>query len=211
MSPENAGGVRKSPKNGGCGRISPGNASGVRIAGRPLRCPKPARKPSRRLVPALATRARRSISALCKVRNRSHFHETCEKAPRRTCGCMQNFHQTSQRKFRFSPYAWLTHFRSSAAYDASCRAHRQGPWPPRGQLSAASCRAIARNAARGTPSTPPRPSATNALSPAQKRRINPMTTTVSKGAQAHKLMVFVLSMSLTASPRSFPSSSLPSR
>lgn len=49
-----------------------------------------------------AARAKRSLSALCKVRNRSHFHGTHEKAPRRTCGCMQNFHQPSQRNFIFT-------------------------------------------------------------------------------------------------------------
>ena len=102
MSPENAGGVRKSPKNGGCGRISPGNASGVRISpGGPCDAQNPLGSPAGVWFPP-SNSGQVPISALCKVRNRSHFHETCEKAPRRTCGCMQNFHQTSQRNFIFT-------------------------------------------------------------------------------------------------------------
>lgn len=122
MSPENAGGVRKSPENGDCGRKPPGDGeaigsrpttravAGSRRAALAMSKTRPttegAFKTRSEAQPAPgsrpATRAKRSLSALCKVRNRSHFHETHEKAPRRICGCMQNFHQTSQRNFIFT-------------------------------------------------------------------------------------------------------------
>lgn len=90
------------PRTGGCGRISPGNASGVRISpGGPCDAQNPLGSPAGVWFPP-SNSGQVPISALCKVRNRSHFHETCEKAPRRTCGCMQNFHQTSQRNFIFT-------------------------------------------------------------------------------------------------------------
>lgn len=188
MSPENAGGVRKSPENEGCGRKPPGDGeaigsrpatravSGSRRAALAMSKTRPttegAFKTRSEAQPAPgsspATRAKRSLSALCKVRNRSHFHETHEKAPRASAGACRIFIKPASETL-FSPYARLTHFRSSAAYDASCRAHRQGPWPRVGSclrrragLSPAAPRA-ARRARRHVPRT-------NALSPAQKER-----------------------------------------
>lgn len=89
------------PGTGG-DRISPGNASGVRISsGGPCDVQNPLGSPAGAwLSPGNSGQV--PLSALCKVRNRSHFHETHEKAPRRICGCMQNFHQTSQRNFIFT-------------------------------------------------------------------------------------------------------------
>ena len=115
-----------------------------------------------------ATRGKCRYQRYVKCEIARIFMRRARKHPAAPAGACRTFIKPASETL-FSPYAWLTHFRRSAAYDASCRAHRQGPWPPRGQPSAASCGAIARNAARGTPSSRHVPR-TNALSPAQKER-----------------------------------------
>lgn len=189
MSPENAGGVRKSPENEGCGRKPPGDgeAIGSRPATRAVAGSrraalamsktrpttgggrsKPARKPSRRLVPARQLGPSAHYQRYVKCEIALIFMRRARKHPAASAGACRIFIKPASETL-FSPYARLTHFRSSAAYDASCRAHRQGPWPRVGSclrrragLSPAAPRA-ARRARRHVPRT-------NALSPAQKER-----------------------------------------
>lgn len=138
------------------------------LVGRPLRCPKPARKPSRRLVPAQQLGPGAQYQRYVKCEIARIFMRRARKHPAASVGACRIFIKPASETL-FSPYARLTHFRSSAAYDASCRAHRQGPWPRvgsclrrRARLSPAAPRA-ARRARRHVPRT-------NALSPAQKER-----------------------------------------
>lgn len=178
MSPENAGGVRKSPENGDCGRKPPGE--GEAIGSRPA---TRAVSGSRRAAFAMSKTRSEAQSALGSrpaTRGKCHYQRyvKCEiarifmrrtrKHPAASAGACRIFIKQASETL-FSPYARLTHFRSSAAYDASCRAHRQGPWPRVGSclrrragLSPAAPRA-ARRARRRVPRT-------NALSPAQKER-----------------------------------------
>lgn len=178
MSPENDGGVRMSPENEDCGRKPPGD--GEAIGSRPatravfgsrpaaLRCPKPAWKPSRRLVPARQLGPSAHYQRYVKCEIARIFMRCTRKHPAASVGACRIFIKPASETL-FSPYARLTHFRSSAAYDASCRAHRQGPWPRVGSclrrragLSPAAPR-TAHRARRHVPRT-------NALSPAQKER-----------------------------------------
>ena len=148
------------------------------LAGRPLRCPKPARqrrgrskpawKPSRRLVPARQLGPSAHYQRYVKCEIARIFMRRARKHPAASAGACRIFIKPASETL-FSPYARLTHFRSSAAYDASCRAHRQGPWPRVGSclrrragLSPAAPR-TAHRARRHVPRT-------NALSPAQKER-----------------------------------------
>ena len=135
---------------------------------RPLRCPKPAWKPSRRLVPARQLGPSAHYQRYVKCEIARIFMRRTRKHPAAPAGACRIFINPASETL-FSPYARLTHFRSSAAYDASCRAHRQGPWPRVGSclrrragLSPAAPR-TARRARRHVPRT-------NALSPAQKER-----------------------------------------
>ena len=169
MSPESAGGVRKSPKNGGLRQdLARQRERCPDLAGRPLRCPKPARKPSRRLVPTQQLGPSAHYQRYVKCEIALIFMRRTRKHPAASAGACRIFIKPASETL-FSPYARLTHFRSSAAYDASCRAHRQGPWPRVGSclrrragLSPAAPR-TAHRARRHVPRT-------NALSPAQKER-----------------------------------------
>lgn len=175
MSPENAGGVRKSPENGDCGRKPPGDgeAIGSRPATRAVAGSRPAAlamsKTRLEAQPApgqLGPSAHYQRYVKCEIA--LIFMRRTRKHPAASVGACRIFIKPASETL-FSPYARLTHFRSSAAYDASCRAHRQGPWPRVGSclrrragLSPAAPRA-ARRARRHVPRT-------NALSPAQKER-----------------------------------------
>lgn len=188
MSPENAGGVRKSPENGDCGRKPPGDgeAIGSRPATRAVSGPRPAALAMSKTRPTTegasktrleaqpapgsrpATRGKCHYQRYVKCEIARIFMRRTRKHPAASAGACRIFIKQASETL-FSPYARLTHFRSSAAYDASCRAHRQGPWPRVGSclrrragLSPAAPR-TAHRARRHVPRT-------NALSPAQKER-----------------------------------------
>lgn len=188
MSPENAGGVRKSPENGDCGRKPPGDgeAIGSRPATRAVAGSRRAALAMSKTRPTTegafktrseaqpapgsrpATRAKCHYQRYVKCEIARIFMRRARKHPAASAGACRIFIKPASETL-FSPYARLTHFRSSAAYDASCRAHRQGPWPRVGSclrrragLSPAAPR-TAHRARRHVPRT-------NALSPAQKER-----------------------------------------
>lgn len=178
MSPENDGGVRKSPENEDCGRKPPGDgeAIGSRPATRAVSGSRPAAlamsKTRLEAQPAPgsrpATRGKCHYQRYVKYEIARIFMRRARKHPAASAGACRIFIKPASETL-FSPYARLTHFRSSAAYDASCRAHRQGPWPRVGSclrrragLSPAAPR-TAHRARRHVPRT-------NALSPAQKER-----------------------------------------
>lgn len=168
MSPENAGGVRKSPKNGAAAGSRPATraVSGSRRAALAMPKTRSEAQPAPGSRPA--TRAKCHYQRYVKCEIARIFMRRARKHPAASAGACRIFIKPASETL-FSPYARLTHFRSSAAYDASCRAHRQGPWPRvgsclrrRARLSPAAPRA-ARRARRHVPRT-------NALSPAQKER-----------------------------------------
>ncbi len=168
MSPENAGGVRKSPKNGAAAGSRPATraVSGSRRAALAMPKTRSEAQPASGSHPA--TRGKCQYQRYVKCEIARIFMRRARKHPAAPAGACRIFIKPASETL-FSPYAWLTHFRSSAAYDASCRAHRQGPWPRVGSclrrhagLSLAMPRA-ARRARRHVPRT-------NALSPAQKER-----------------------------------------
>lgn len=148
MSPENAGGVRKSPENGDCGRKPPGGgeAIGSRPATRAVSGSRPAALAMSKTRPTTegasktrleaqpapgsrpATRAKCHYQRYVKCEIARIFMRRARKHPAASAGACRIFIKPASETL-FSPYARLTHFRSSAAYDASCRAHRQGPWP----------------------------------------------------------------------------------
>lgn len=147
MSPENAGGVRMPPRTG----AATGSRPATRAVSGPRRAAFAMSKTRSEAQSALgsrpATRAKRQYQRYVKCEIARIFMRRAREHPAARADACRIFIKPASETL-FSPYARLTHFRSSAAYDASCRAHRQGPWPPRGQPSAASCGAIARNAAR---------------------------------------------------------------
>lgn len=168
MSPENAGGVRKSPKNGAAAGSRPATraVSGSRRAALAMPKTRSEAQPASGSHPA--TRGKCHYQRYVKCEIARIFMRRTRKHPAASAGACRIFIKQASETL-FSPYARLTHFRSSAAYDASCRAHRQGPWPRVGSclrrragLSPAAPRA-ARRARRRVPRT-------NALSPAQKER-----------------------------------------